>query len=293
MNLKKNNSKRNKPVRILSFGLILLFALFVLVLGIFVSYPSVFGKNSILDIAWHRANTANTKECKFVPRQHLYAPILMYHHIDNTKHQNPYYVSPGILDQQMKWLRDNNYNVISMKDFQDAISCGLDLPENPTVITFDDGDLDQYENAIPILQKYGFNGTFYIVTKWLGDKYHMTWDMVKNISDAGMIIGGHTRYHPNVANLTDEGLKNELLGSKTDLEDKIGKTVEFFAYPGGAHSKNAEEHVKEYGYLNAVTTNHAVYHDINTEDDFYTLSRIHVDNEMPSFIDWIQGINLK
>ncbi len=286
---KKKILKKKKPIRTLSFGLIFLFAIFVIVIGVFATNPALFGKASLTSI---KAGAAKTKECKFVPRQHLYAPILMYHHIGYSKYRNAYYVTPEIFDQQMKWLRENNYNVIPMKQFHEAISCGWDLPENPTVLTFDDGDLDQYDNAVSILEKYGFDGTFYIVTRWLGDKYHMTWDMVKNLSNAGFTIGGHTRLHPNVAHLGENSLKIELLDSKTEIEGETGKTVEFFAYPGGAHSKNAENHVRDYGYLNAVTTEHRVYHDINKEDDFYTLGRIHIGDEMSSFIDLMHGVGL-
>lgn len=284
MALQNKKLKKKRPIRTLSFSLI--FGLVVFLFFVWVAADSsLFGEISV-------SVFGKTKECKFVPRQHLYAPILMYHHIDHSKYRSPYYVSPEIFDEQMKWLRNNDYNVISMSEFQSAISCGRDLPENPAIITFDDGDLDQYDNAIPILEKYGFDGTFYIVTKWLGDKYHMTWDMVINLSNAGMTIGGHTRLHPNVATLGENSLKTELLDSKTEIESKTGMPVEFFAYPGGAHSKNAENHVRDYGYLNAVTTEHRVYHDINKEDDLYTLGRIHIGDDMDSFIGLMHGVGL-
>lgn len=232
-------------------------------------------------------------ECKFRPRLHFYAPILMYHRIGLIRPQQSYYVSPEIFEKQMQWLKDHDYHVISIGDFQDAISCGWDLPENPTVITFDDGALDQYENAFPVLKKFGYTATFYVTTGFVGDGGHVTWDMLREMRDAGMTIGSHTVTHPNVVGLWKYGLGVELLGSKNELEKELGVPVLYFAYPGGDYSKYAADSVKEYGYLNAVTTSHAAFHDIKTEDDFYTLKRIHIDDEMPSFTEWIQGVNLK
>lgn len=232
-------------------------------------------------------------ECKFKPRLHFYAPVLMYHRIGLVRPQQSYYVSPEIFEKQMQWLKDQDYHVISMQEFQNAISCGNDLPENPTVITFDDGDIGQYENAFPILKKFGYTATFYIITDAIGDSSYMTWDMLKELRDSGMTIGSHTTTHPNVTGLWQYGLGVELLGSKNVLEKELGEPVLYFAYPGGSYSKFATDNVKEYGYLNAVTTSHAAFHDIRTKDDFYTLKRIHVDDEMKSFTEWIQGVNLQ
>lgn len=232
------------------------------------------------------------KECKFKERVQLYAPILMYHHVDDISYFSSYYVSTKIFDEQMKWLKDNKYTVISMDEFSDAIECGWDLPAKPVVLTFDDGDNDHYKNVLPILQKYGYSGTFYITVKWLGDKYHMTWDEVKAIRDAGMIIGGHTMLHPNVATLNEAGLDYEIEESRKILTEKLGVSIQYFAYPGGGYSNYVIDYLKEKGYSNAVTTHHAVFHDIKTSDAVFDLGRIHIDNEMPSFIRWIQGIGI-
>lgn len=221
-----------------------------------------------------------------------YFPILMYHHIAPNPHNNSYYVSPEIFDQQMAWIRDNNYNVISYEDLYLALAGEGTLPTNPTVITFDDGDRDQYTYAFPILQKYGYTATFFIIINHIGDGSYMTWDMIKELRDAGMTIGSHSVYHDDMAKMGGRQLKYELQESKKILEDELGIPINFFCYPGGAFSSAAVEKVKEAGYVSAVTTVHRVFHEIADPYDLFVLARFHVDDDMPSFVDWIQGVNL-
>lgn len=229
------------------------------------------------------------RECKFIPREKLYAPILMYHHIDTSRFHNPYYVTTDMFDKQMGWLMDYGYNVISFDKFYEAVSCGWDLPPNPVLITFDDGDLDNFENALPILIKFGYQATFFIPTSYLKDYIHMKWPMVEDLNYNGMTIGSHTLTHANVIAISDYWLDWELKESKRLLEEHIGEPVKFFAYPGGSFSKHAAEHVRDAGYKAAVTTRRSAYQNILTMDDFFFLNRIHVDNDLESFAKLIQN----
>jgi len=81
--------------------------------------------------------------------------------------------------------------------------------------------------------------------------------------------------------------------SKKILEKETGEKINFFAYPGGAYSQATIDATQNAGYLAAFTTHHNIIQQIKKEDDLYTLARIHIDDEMPSFINWVQGINLK
>lgn len=101
-------------------------------------------------------------------------PILLYHHIANPENPSRYHVSPEIFEEQMTWLFDHGYTAIPITLLVNAIKEGAELPAKPVVITFDDGDLDVYENAFPIMQKYGFSGVFYIITDWIDAKNMVT-----------------------------------------------------------------------------------------------------------------------
>lgn len=217
----------------------------------------------------------------------LYVPILMYHHIADRKIQNPYFVSPQVFDQQMAWLKNNNYQVITYSDFYQALMKTKTLPPKAVVITFDDGDVDQYHNAVPILKKYGYSAMFYITTNFIGHEGWMNWSMLQGMVDSGFEIGGHTMSHPNLAKLTLSNQMRELVVSKQILEKHLKTKVDFFAYPGGAVSTSTVSLLKEEHYLSAVTTRHSVFHSPN--ENPYLVSRIHIDDDLQSFILFVEG----
>ncbi|HEX9503720.1 MAG TPA: polysaccharide deacetylase family protein [Patescibacteria group bacterium] len=225
------------------------------------------------------------------PKLGIYTPILMYHHIALKRPQASYYVSPGVFDSQMKWLSDNGYKVISMDDLISGLKGTTTLPTKPTIITFDDGTVDQYANVLPILKKYGYTATFYIISGEVGSDGYMDWSQIKELVNNGMTIGAHSVTHPNLTHLTSTQLESELANSKKVIEKNLGITVKHFCYPGGAHNQVVVEKTAQY-YISATTTIHKAYHNIKSPNDFYRLERIHIDDEMPSFIDWIRGINL-
>lgn len=223
--------------------------------------------------------------------QKFYAPILLYHHIELKRPQNSYYVSPDIFDEQMKWLKDNDYTVISLDDFYTTINNEELLPPKPVVITFDDGYRDQYENAFPILKKYDFTATFYLKINNF-NKGGMHADEVKELLDAGNVIGSHSINHDNLTKMSPDDLKYDLTESKKILEKELGVDIKHYCYPGGAYDDNVISALLDTGYKTSTTTKHKVYHEIKNKDSYFTLPRVHIDDEMPTFIDWVQGINL-
>lgn len=226
-----------------------------------------------------------------IPTGKFYAPILAYHHIALKRPQNSYYVSPQIFDAQMKWLIDNSYHIISFDTFYKAATGQAKLPKKPVVITFDDGDRDQFQNAFPILKKYGLTATFFIKIN-SANKSGMNWGQLRELAAAGNIIGSHSVNHDNMINMSESRLKYELEESKKILEQNIGVKIKYFCYPGGEYSDATVRATKKAGYLAAVTTKHKVYQEIKNDSSILTLPRVHIDDEMPTFIDWVQGKNL-
>lgn len=218
----------------------------------------------------------------------LYAPVLLYHHIDKSESHSPYYVSPETFDREMKWLKDNGYTVVSYFDFYEGYAATGTLPKKPVVITFDDGKLDQYKNAFPILKKYGYPATFFIATDQIATGDAMTWEMVKEMSDAGMEIGSHTLDHPSLSKTKPIRLvKYEIRKSRQVLNDKLDISIRFFTYPSGSYNKETADIVKNSGYLSAATTDHGVYHKLG--GDPYQIKRIYVFDDMKSFTRRVKG----
>jgi peptidoglycan/xylan/chitin deacetylase (PgdA/CDA1 family) len=184
-------------------------------------------------------------------------------------------VTPENLDHQMAWLAENNYTPITLKELLYHLRLGWPLPEKPVVLTFDDGYVDAYENAFPILLKYGFVATFFVITDHMtfDNPNHATWDQVVQMREAGMDIQSHSRSHPDLRHQPQEELLWQILGSKEAIEARMDQEVRFFCYPAGRFDTNTIQALQQYGYWAAVTTQYGATH---SSDDLFTLKRIRV-----------------
>lgn len=213
-------------------------------------------------------------------------PILLYHHISRTETQNSYNVQPEIFEQQMAWIKANNYNVITLSQAVDGMTGVIALPENPLVITFDDGVNDEYVNAFPILEKYGFSATFYIKINIYNTPSGMTTKQLKELKDAGMEIASHSVNHDDLTKLSSEQLKTELTQSKAILEKDLDIKIRSFAYPGGAFNDTVIDAVIDAGYGNATTTAHSIK---QSPTDLFRLNRSHIDDDLDNLIKRVRG----
>lgn len=193
-------------------------------------------------------------------------PIIVYHSVrpnfvGQTAEVKRYTVEPEILDNELAYLRDNGYHVISLEALSRYFDEGVPLPEKSIVLTFDDGWKNQYTYAFPVLKKYGFTATFFVFTSAIGHKNFMTWDQIKEMDMAGMTIGGHTRTHPYLTKITDANeLEKEISGGKKVIEDHIGHKIETFAYPFGLYNATTTRAVHDAGYHIARTSKPGLWH---------------------------------
>ncbi len=131
-------------------------------------------------------------------------------------------------------------------------------------VTLDDGWASQYQNALPVLQKYGLPGTFYIISGELTDQPdYMTGTQVKNLQTAGNEIGSHSVTHPDLTTVSQTQLVSEMASSQSALQNLLGVPVTDFAYPYGAYNSNTISVGKQY-YQSQRTVN-AGY---NSKDSF-------------------------
>ena len=197
-------------------------------------------------------------------------PVLNYHKIENKHHS----LSVPIADfeQHMAWLSERGYHTITPDELYAFITEGKALPDNPVMITFDDGYSDNYLNAYPIMKKYGFTGTIFVVTSFLG-KYngYMTWEQAKELSDNGFSIESHTISHKSLTELTDDQLREELRESRQVLADKLGKSADYLAYPTGTYNLHIAQMVKEAGYKAAFTIR---YDNVSRDTNVYAIERV-------------------
>jgi peptidoglycan/xylan/chitin deacetylase (PgdA/CDA1 family) len=191
----------------------------------------------------------------------------MYHYISEPEPDADIYrrdlsVGPAAFRAQLEHLRENGYTTVSLYELTVAIAGQLELPPKPVVLTFDDGYRDQYENAFPLLQEFGFTGTFFLVTDHLDNREprFMTWEMVEEMSRAGMSIEPHSRDHPDLRGQPWEYLIWQILGSQETIAAHIGYWPRYFAFPSGEYDDPAQQALAELDFWGAVTTEGGRWH---------------------------------
>ncbi|BCX02280.1 MAG: hypothetical protein KatS3mg053_0218 [Candidatus Roseilinea sp.] len=194
-------------------------------------------------------------------------PILMYHYISEPppgadRYRIDLSVTPQDFEQQLQYLAANGYITISLYDLYAHLQLGRSLPTRPIVLTFDDGYRDHYDHAFPLLQKYGMHGTFFITTDFInfGNPNYLTWEMVREMSAAGMHIESHARTHRDLRNRDFQFLVWEILGPIEQITAHTGKRPRFFCYPSGRYDDAVIRMLRSVQTWAAVTTEHGSVH---------------------------------
>ena len=214
-------------------------------------------------------------------------PILLYHHIDvpPANGNGLYYTSPAVFRQQMQALYDLGYRTISIDLLITAITRGAALPERPLIISFDDGDLDVYTNAFPIMHQFGFTGVLYLVSNYLDRGGHLSVAQVQEMAAAGWEVGSHSMSHADLT-VSHGAIYEEGLLARRDLEERLGLPATTFAYPYGRRDDYVVDYIRAYGYLAAVGLGGGWAH---TPDELLYLSRRPVDGgiDLPTFLSYL------
>ena len=176
-------------------------------------------------------------------------PIIMYHRIDISPINSQYYVPTDKFEAEMKLLRDWEYTPITTEMLIKAILEGADLPARPIIISFDDGNLDNYTNAFPIMQKYGFTGVLYIVGNYIGAENYMNADQIKEMAASGWEVGSHSMSHADLKFLEPQRQRYEVVESKKYLEETLGVPIKTIAYPFGTSNGSIIDYAHFAGYI--------------------------------------------
>lgn len=206
-------------------------------------------------------------------------PILMYHSIsDEWENGHPYYwlnTSPKRFYEQMKFLKDNRYKVISLGEAVNLIKNSASpyvltssLPQDTNkyvVLTFDDGYRTFLTNALPILLKFEFSATLYLPTNHVGTRKlkkgeRLDWDEIRELRKSSIDVGSHTVNHLQLKNLKKKEIEYEIKKSKEIIEKILGETIYSFSYPYAFPEADKELKIflkkilEGSGYQNGVTT---------------------------------------
>ena len=177
--------------------------------------------------------------------------VLLYHQFTPSGVHAPpkmqWTMNVDVFAAEMKYIHENGYHVIPMSDLIKFLNHQIGLPPNSVVITIDDGYKSAVVYAAPILKQYGYPWTFFIYPDFVTvneGKGAVSWNDLLALQADGVDIESHSMTHPQLPKHTqkwkgsihalspeeyDEWLTNETLGSKTELEQKMGKPITCFA----------------------------------------------------------------
>ena len=208
-------------------------------------------------------------------------PVLMYHSVSNDNSNLS--IDLKSFEKQLKYLANEKFKTINFEEIDSS-------SKNSIIITFDDGYKDILINALPLLNKYNFKATCFIVSSLVGQsnlwdrnknnfikKELMTSNDINEWINNGMLIGSHSRTHKNLTKIDVLELDKEIINSKDELENLCGNKIESFSYPYGKLNKKIYEKVKvKYNY--AVTTVRSRFNTLKHKKCY--VPRIHMSNNL-------------
>lgn len=190
----------------------------------------------------------------------LNVPILTYHYIGNNpnpadRQRDSLSVSPDKFQGQMEYLSNNGYTPISLDTLYAIFNKQVSAPNKPIVLTFDDGYIDFYTTAFPILRRFNFHAVSFISTGLIGGGYYMNWDQIKEIQSSGLItFENHTVTHPNLVSLSNTAVLKQMQDSKKAIESQTGYPVNFIAYPYGVSNASVQQAGRAAGFVGGLGT---------------------------------------
>ena len=209
--------------------------------------------------------------------------VLMYH---SVAHNNVFFtVKLEMFEKQMQYLKDKNYNVIKLSDLISLLESNEELPKKTVILTFDDGFEDNYINVFPVLKKYNFPATIFLVTGLVNKEMNnsqniplkiLNWEQINEMHQSGLID-----FQPHTVN-HQELNKEEIINSKKEIEERLNKKCEFFAYPRGICNDEIIDILKDNGFKASRTLKNGK---VKKGDDLFKLKRISV-NSTTSFIQF-------
>jgi len=187
-------------------------------------------------------------------------PVLAYHKVTDEFEWGITRVKPESFEQQVEYLKEEGFSNI---DLEELLS-GKEKKDKQIAFTFDDGYESVYQNAFPVLKRYGFSATIFLITGYTGKENsweagfgrkfrHLSWEQILEMKESGFQFGSHTVNHPDLTRLNRKSLEYELKKSKEIIEDRLNQEIKFLSYPFGRHNQLVRTEVKNAGYKASFT----------------------------------------
>lgn len=204
-------------------------------------------------------------------------PVIYYHAVSPGHEGEELYVTPKQLKDQLQLIKSLGYTSLTMAEVNDYIKNNKPIPEKSILITFDDGYLDNYTYAFPILKELDMKATIFVIGDYTDTNgFYLTSPQIKEMSDFGIDIESHTATHVHLNTLSYTDQLKELTSSKKKIEAITGKEILSIAYPYGDYNADTLKAAKDAGYSIAFTTDSGL---TDRTDNPVALNRIYVNSQ--------------
>jgi peptidoglycan/xylan/chitin deacetylase (PgdA/CDA1 family) len=207
----------------------------------------------------------------------LRVPILMYHQVADRAgakgSDRSLVVPPALFEAQMAALAQAGWHTITLRQLAEDLASERGEPPRTFVVTFDDGHRDGFTNAVPILQRFGFVGTFFVITGRVGHHGYLTPAELCELTQRGDEVANHTVDHVSLPTLSPARQTEEIAEAGAAIRVWTGVAPVTLAYPFGAWSLQVAARARQLGYLLAVTNREG---DMEARWNRYTVPRLRV-----------------
>jgi len=207
------------------------------------------------------ARRTAARSCQLVGHGEPGLRVLTYHRVNDGHPRDRLSVHPDAFAAQMEVIAGSGRPVLPLAGAVPALRGTCPLPADAIALTFDDGFQDNFTHALPVLERFGFPATFFVVTAVVGsdgtlDRYRgcceadrmLDWEQVRAMRARGHAIGGHGRTHREMAMLPEADARAEAQGCAGDIEAETGDRPSLFCYPRGSESAGVRRIVGEAGF---------------------------------------------
>ena len=205
------------------------------------------------------------------------AHLFVYHRFGDAKHASTN-ISLENLKKQFDYLKDNNYQVISLAKLNKALKNKKNIPDNWVVLCIDDSYKSFYQNGLALFKEYDYPFTLFVYIEATDKNYgdFMTWDQIKDTQKYGE-IGLHSYAHKHMVSFSTEETHQDTNKALNSFKNNLGYSPKYYAYPYGEFDDNLKKELKQYGFELILNQNVGAVSSLSPRDD---LDRIALTGEV-------------
>lgn len=301
----KGNNKKNKKnkylIPIFCFLIIILIFIFIKFIGITsnktekklnlnTSTKTVSKNKDSKKVTKNKEDSDKTDEDRFknliLTNENIGIPVVYFHSVDPSE-ANEVIISPDKLKQELQYIKDSGYTTLTMTEVYNYLINNKPIPEKSILITFDDGYMDNYTNAFPILKELNMKATIFLISGGIDNGYYLSTDQIKEMSNYGIDFQSHTVNHKYLDELSYQEQLKEVTESREAIKKITKKDVIAIAYPYGNYNNDTLKATEKAGYSLAFTTDRGL---ADRNDNKLELNRIYVSSNY-SLNDFIYILN--